>query len=401
MSFIHSCTRHGSNERNDRMSIQKRIYTKKDGKKSTWYYANVWNPKEQKSVYGKMRTKRKDAVQDEAQIIKDLAAGKRATRKKQDFGRIADLWLESARHHLRASTFTTYESYYNRYIKDTFQASQVDRISTIKIQGYINAMSEKYSPETVNKCINILSDIFRFSIDTLKLLAPGENPMTGIKRLKVPYKKKTTWTDEQVALFLNSSTIKGNHYYAMFCVSLLLGMRPGEVCGLAEDDFIEEQHIITLNRAMDKSGNITDTKTAGSVRALYLPETLYQIIKDTADNKKRLKAYHPDYQHDFLFTSVKGRPVNPNRYSAQFRKAVQAYNEQEPVKLPPIPLYNCRHTFATNNYERGESDKVLSDIMGNSPKTFLQSYAHIRRRQSVKAVADYEQKIFHDFYKKL
>ena len=152
---------------------------------------------------------------------------------------------------------------------------------------------------------------------------------------------------------------------------------------------------------MDKSGNITDTKTAGSLRALYLPETLYQIIKDTADNKKRLKAYHPDYQHDFLFTTVKGRPVNPNRYSAQFRKAVQAYNEQEPVKLPPIPLYNCRHTFATNNYERGESDKVLSDIMGNSPKTFLQSYAHIRRRQSVKAVADYEQKIFHNFNQKL
>lgn len=384
-----------------KMSIQKRTRTKKDGSKTIRYYANVWDPENGRSILGKMRPKRKDAVQDEAQIIKNLNSGKRSVKRNETFDHVSDLWLESAKHHFRYSTFITYESYYNRYIKDAFQASQIDRVSTIKIQRYVNTMSEKYSPETVNKCINILSDIFKFAIFTLKLLTPGENPMIGVKRLKVPYTKKTTWTDEQVGLFLNSATIKANHYYAMFCTSLLLGMRPGEVCGLSEDDFIEGQQILTLNRSIDKSGNITATKTAGSVRALYLPDMLYQIIKSAAGNKKRLKAYHPDYQHDFLFTTVKGRPVNPNRYSAMFRKAIRQYNEQEDIKLPPIPLYNCRHTFATNNYERGESDKVLSDIMGNSPKTFLQSYAHIRRRQSKKAVEDYEQKIFHDFNQKL
>ena len=38
----------------------------------------------------------------------------------------------------------------------------------------------------------------------------------------------------------------------------------------------------------------------------------------------------------------------------QFRKALKEYNDQEAEPLPRIPLYNCRHSFATNNYERGE-----------------------------------------------
>lgn len=149
----------------------------------------------------------------------------------------------------------------------------------------------------------------------------------------------------------------------MFCVSLLLGCRPAEVCGLCDDDLINEYQEITIHRTLDKDGNTNDTKTTGSIRALYLPDKLYCIIKDTQTRKLQLKSYHPDYQHDFLFTTVKGRPVNPNRYSMYFRKALKEFNDKEVEPLPLIPLYNCRHSFATNNYERGESDKVLSDIM--------------------------------------
>ena len=376
------------------MSIQKRVRTKKDGSKTVRYYANVWNPTTNKAVVGKMRAKRKEAVLDESQLLKEIASGSRNITDHKTFGRCADLWLKSAPNMYRRSTCKTYTDFYHRHIEDVFQASQIDHIEPMKIQEFVNTMSEKYSPETVNKCINILSDIFQFAIQPLKALAAADNPMIGIKRLKVPYKKKVTWTDEQVAAFLNSPVTKADHYYPMFCVSLILGMRPGEVCGFCDDDLIEQNHVIMVHRTIDKEGNVDDTKNTNSIRALYLPGVLYDIVRQKQTVKLQLKSYHPDYQHDFLFTTVKGRPVNPDRYSMQFRKALKEYNDQEAEPLPRIPLYNCRHSFATNNYERGESDKVLSDIMGNSPKTFLQTYAHIRRRQSDKAVSDYEKKIF-------
>lgn len=376
------------------MSIQKRIRTKKDGSKTVRYYANVWNPETNKAITGKMRAKRKDAVQDESQILKDLTLHRHSVKNHKTFGECANIWLESVTNSYRASTLKTYNDYYRRYIKDTFESSQIDHIQPLTIQRYVNVLSKNYAPETVNKCINILSDIFQFAIQTLRVLAPTDNPMIGIKRLKVPYKKKKTWTDEQIARFLNSPVIKANHYYSMFCVSLVLGCRPAEVCGLCDDDLIDEYQEIAIHRTLDKDGNINDTKTSGSVRALYLPNDLYTIVKQTRTHKLQLKDYHPNYQHDFLFTTIKGRPVNPNRYSMYFRKALKEFNDKEDEPLPLIPLYNCRHSFATNNYERGESDKVLSDIMGNSPKTFIQSYAHIRRRQSNKAVTDYAEKIF-------
>lgn len=375
------------------MSVQIATWTNKKGIQ-TRYYAVVWNPTTHKKVRGKNRKKKKDAVLDEAKIIKELASGSHSVTDHETFGRCAELWLETAPNLYRPSTLKTYKYYYPNYIKNVFEGLQIDHIQPLMIQRYVNTLSANYKPETVNKCINILSNIFKFAIQTLRVLAPTDNPMIGIKRLKVPYKKKETWTDEQISRFLNSPVIKANHYYPMFCVSLLLGCRPAEVCGLCDDDLINEYQEITIHRTLDKDGNTNDTKTTGSIRALYLPDKLYCIIKDTQTRKLQLKSYHPDYQHDFLFTTVKGRPVNPNRYSMYFRKALKEFNNKEVEPLPLIPLYNCRHSFATNNYERGESDKVLSDIMGNSPKTFIQSYAHIRRRQSDKAVIEYVQKIF-------
>ena len=100
--------------------------------------------------------------------------------------------------------------------------------------------------------------------------------------------------------------IKANHYYPMFCVSLILGMRPGEVCGFCDDDLINQNHTIMVHRTIDKEGNVDDTKNANSIRALYLPGVLYDIVRQKQAVKLQLKSYHPDYQHDFLFTTVKG-----------------------------------------------------------------------------------------------
>ena len=49
------------------MSVQKSSYTsKKTGKTTVRYYANVWNPAEKRSVIGPMRSTEKLARQDEA-----------------------------------------------------------------------------------------------------------------------------------------------------------------------------------------------------------------------------------------------------------------------------------------------------------------------------------------------
>jgi integrase len=62
--------------------------------------------------------------------------------------------------------------------------------------------------------------------------------MEGIKRKKVVVEKQTTWTTRQIREFLGFEMVKESPYYELFLLSILTGMRPSEVCGIATDDFL-------------------------------------------------------------------------------------------------------------------------------------------------------------------
>lgn len=72
------------------MSIQKRSWITKKGVQYR-YYACVWNPGTNKPIYGKQRKKRKEAVLDESQILKELASGSHSITDHKTFGKCADL----------------------------------------------------------------------------------------------------------------------------------------------------------------------------------------------------------------------------------------------------------------------------------------------------------------------
>ena len=214
--------------------------------------------------------------------------------------------------------------------------------------------------------------------------------MIGIKRNKVAYVVKQTWSDEQISIFLSSMEAKESHYYAMFCCQILLGPRPSETCGLAESDYDPIRQCFYMHRTLNKYGVLEDNmKGSNSFRAVYLPDTLNKIVKKKLLWKKEMRLQYPDlFDNDFLFNTEIGTPVRPDHLYRMFTRVEKRYNANHEESLPVITLYGCRHTFATTNYERGESDKVLSEIMGNTPATFLQKYAHIhgdRKQQSLDA----------------
>ena len=152
---------------------------------------------------------------------------------------------------------------------------------------------------------------------------------------------------------------------------------------------------LEFNRGYDKFGELSDLKTGTSIRAVYVPEILADMIRRKLLWKKQMRMQYPDFfDNDFLFVTTEGLPVNPDYYGKKFRSAVRQYNKNHIEKLPEISVYGCRHSFATNNYERGESDKLLSELMGNSVKVFLQNYAQIRRAKAEKAISDFADIIF-------
>lgn len=379
---------------------QKRV-SKKTGKTKKIYMASQWHPLLKKRVYGPSRQNKKDAKQDDAkltlQIKKEVKEEKVKKQSEEFFGKVADTWLEANKKTYADQTYRTYRGYLDRYIFPVFEDVPISAIEPKHILNFKKSLEDgnnpkkrKYGAETVNKCINVLCDVFNFAVSPLKLIDGKDNPMIGIKRNKVAYVVKQTWSDEQISIFLSSIEAKESHYYAMFCCQILLGPRPSETCGLAESDYDPDRQCFYMHRTLNKHGVLEDNmKGSNSFRAVYLPDTLNKIVKKKLLWKKEMRLQYPDlFDNDFLFNTEIGTPVRPDHLYRMFTRVEKRYNANHEESLPVITLYGCRHTFATTNYERGESDKVLSEIMGNTPATFLQKYAHIhgdRKQQSLDA----------------
>ena len=374
------------------MSIEKDTYTsKKTGKTTTRYYAVVWFPEENRKIRGAARSTRKLAQQDETDIQRSIEAGQAKAspvKRRLKIDEVYEEWHKATAPPVYSNnTWRVYARFYRDYIKDVFGPRSVSEITPLHVQKYVNLMAEKYSPETVNKCLNILIDLFTFSTSVLKCITV--NPAADIRRCKVPQKKKVIWSDAQIEYFLSLPEVQESHYYPMLCLSAALGARPGEVCGLTEDCLSTDPcYTISFDRGYDNYEYETDLKTSRSHRTPPIPRYLYKILHHRLLWKKQLRLQYPEWgANDYLFVSQNGEPIKPHQYASGFKRLLRAHNRQleeyqeQHGELPPgaqelpyIPLYGFRTSFATNNMRRHPNAALISSIMGNSPKTLLQFY---------------------------
>lgn len=391
------------------MSIQTKKYkSKKTGKESVRYYAVVFDKETDKLIWSAGFKTQREAKREENRLLEELEQGTHVDSKKL-FSAIADEWKEAKRSTYANSTFKGYEWYLEKYLNPVFGDKKMSEIKPIHVQKFITAMNERYSAETVNKCLNLLSVICKFAVDMR--LGIKENPCQNISRSKVSNTKHTTWSEDEIVYFLSLPNVRQSKYYDMLILSFTLGIRPSEICGISETD-VMQNGILCLNRGYDRYGYTSDLKTESSHRSLELTELLLKLVNKRFTYKKKIRLMNQTdsrfQSNDFLFTNEYGAPMNPNNYSKAFKKLLRTHNRQMEQleeelgtlppnhhKLPDIRLYDARHSFATNNilYNRA-SIKVISEIMGHSNvKTTLHNYAQVVQSMSKKTISDYSDKL--------
>ncbi len=397
-------------ERNDKMSIQFKDYTSKKTRITTRrFYASVWDSTHNRLVVGPYREAKgpklpevdklpksleKQLKLDEAALIDAINQGKvQKKRSGLKVGAVAELWLEASRPPVYAdSTWHIYKEFYGRYIKDVFEDQPVNKVTAVHIQKYVNLIKDKYSPETVNKCITVLTGLFGFAVDPLKEI--NVNPVSGIKRMKVPKKTRAVWSEEDVQYFLSLPDARASHYYPMLCVSLTLGARPGEVCGLAADALKDNPPTLRFDQGLNRYGNRSAMKNDQSHQTIPIPPDLHQIIRRHILWRREQQLKNPEFGcHEYLFSSPSGNPVRPDQYSKAFLRLVRKHNTAAEGNklmrpLPEITLYGLRHTFATNALAKGYDAALISSVMRNSVKTMLTFYAHPDQDQQRELITD-------------
>ena len=152
-------------------------------------------------------------------------------------------------------------------------------------------------------------------------------------------------------------------------LSLFMGLRIGELCGLKWEDIDFQNKILHIKRTVQRisspNGNrktkviISTPKSETSFRSVAIPDFLMEYFEmfRNSDN--------------FFILSGADKPVEPRAIQYRYKKILQS------AEIENHNFHKLRHTFATNCAENGYDVKTLSSVLGhNSVNLTLNQYVH-------------------------
>lgn len=302
---------------------------------------------------------------------------------------------------LKPNTVQSYRDTTRLYITPYIGRVKLDKLRPLDVEHMLSKM-QKDGKSAANRryALRILSMALRQAVRWQML---PRNVAEVISPPKAARPEMQTWTPEQVATFLDASQVHRLH--AAFYLSLMTGMRRGEVLGLKWEDIDFTRSRLTVRNNLvevhrdglpgkQQAGKATVSsvrvelqtpKTAASRRTIALSAGTMTKLREhqTRQERERGAAAEAWEGQGYVFASELGGPTNPNLFYDQFKKLARG------AKLPDIRLHDLRHTAASLMIRRGISPKVVSDRLGHTDPAFtLRVYTHLYDEQRTEAAFD-------------
>lgn len=346
------------------------------------------NPDTGKSMYeyGSRWDLRRDAAKEEAKIQALVRERSRngATTKMPTFAQIVKEFQQAREFaHLAARTQDDYQYYLTRVILPVFGDMKATAITYTNVQAWVDEMEKDWSAATLVKPFRQFKNILSYAVKRGYLpynpCADVDLPTISTAKALRSGSQVKTWTPDQISTFLNWEAVQASKYFPMLLISFTTAARPGEVCGVWASGFDGE--FLTFENGLDTKGRITNLKNEWAHRKVYAGPQVAKAIKAIQLWQLKCKlllgrAYLDD---GHLFRQETGAPIRPDVYSKAFADLLKRYNEEHRPPLPVIPLYNARHSWATNARGVYHLDpEIVASVMGHSTiNTAFENYVVI------------------------
>ena len=229
-----------------------------------------------------------------------------------------------------------------------------------QIKNYFSNYTLNYSSSVIGKIYALLGRTFK---EALRRKIISENPMENVKK---PRSKKQNvfvraLTKEEQKCLINVLQTKDINYSQQMLLSLLLGLRMGEINALHVEDvnFIFSRLTIQRTIARGQKGEAilnNNTKTNAGRRTLTMTETVQRLLRECIGDKTS----------GLIFTHNE-KMITTSQVNAQFGRVLKKYNIlDKDITEGKIDLHSLRHTFGTRCAEAGMPPKVLQEIMGHT-----------------------------------
>ncbi len=200
-------------------------------------------------------------------------------------------------------------------------------------------------------------------------------------------------SSNQVAQVLDGT--RDDPHGALWAVLLLAGLRPSEALALRWADVNLDRAEVRVVRKLRRPANgaarvVEESQTERSRRVVPLVTTVVDALARHQDRQavERLVAGEGYAAHDFVIADARGEPWRGDGVSKYAWTPVL-----QRLKLPPVRLYDARHSCATMLLEAGQPMKVEQELLGHASMILTaDTYSHVSpafKRQAADPLAAY------------
>ncbi len=372
------------------------IFKRKDG----YYQGTVYigrdpetGKEKKKTFYGKSRPEVSEKLQ---KFIAKMKLGLWVEGGNVTLGDWLDAWLEQyAKPSIRPTTYDNYEMVIRLHIKPSLGHIKLEKLQPGDIQSFYNTKLEKgnirtkkgLSPRTIRIAHVILHEALEQALKEERI---NRNPVDFCSPPKVEKREVSYLTPEEEKKFLQA--LEGEPLAAAFILLLGTGIRRGELLGLRWQDIITTPDGTFLNIRQQ----LVKAKIDGKQRLIFQPpksdkgrRTIplldwgIEALKKHREkqNEQKIKCGKKYEDHDLVFATATGRPINPRNFHRTFKRILAK------AGIPDIRLHALRHTFATRLGEANIHPKVMQELLGHSSVSLtLGTYTHVLPKLKQEAV---------------
>ncbi len=312
-----------------------------------------------------LRWLREMSAQIEAGMSADIAT---ATVKE-----FSEYWLHLVKRSRSPKTFSQYKGTIKGHILPALAART---LISIKPRDINQLLLEREDSGVSTRQVQIIRTALNQLFKQARMEGLPYNPVDGVYRPKYEAPEMRPLSQEEAARF--RQTIRGNPFEGLFYLAVAKGPREGELLGLQWIDVDWETPALHIRRQVQRvtgKGIIfRPTKTKKSNRLIFLGEEEVRLLELQKEHNLRmkLKAGKRWQEHNLIFPSTVGTPMDAGNLMARFKRILKAAN------LPNIRFHDLRHTFATLALLQDIHPKVVSEIMGHRDITVtLKVYSHM------------------------
>lgn len=323
-----------------------------------------------KTYYGRTRA---DVAAKLTKALRAVQQGGTLGDERQTLGQFLARWIESVRSSLRAKTHHSYAQLVRLHLLPGLGQLRLGRLQPEHVETFLDRKREAgLSPRTCQ----YLRAVLRVALNrAIKRKLVTQNAAALADAPRVVRAEVQSLTPDQARTFL--AAIAHHRLYALIVVAVSCGLREGELLGLRWPDVDLDRGVLRVRQALERLGKgwrLVEPKSERSRRTIRLPAPVVPILREqrVRQLERRLAAGARWQEHEFVFTTGKGTPLDGPKVNATVKQLMHA------AGVPPLHFHTLRHSCATFLLVQGVAPRVVMDILGHSQISLtMNTYSHV------------------------